>query len=314
MKNNLLAGAGQFLTTVIARLTGLTTVKETKSSWAEVVESYAAVPEVFTGFFEAYRTGGRVFPYAVLTPTFEGFLNPTTEKMICEMDGEICVLERSGNSFRARCYPLQEIHYLETGTILLASYVKIAGVTREGVSATSVLRFNTVSDTRFAPLLEKIRRASAAAGNNIPGLESNYFDAWMDRDFKFMNFSRRSVLDGEKLIQAFLQPEIRDRVFVFLGTTFYRLVSPTWACLLTDSELILIREDEKRIAGERYGGIWQYIPLEKIAKVSILPRNANLMVFSVTLPQNDHPEYLFQTSAKREIDRLMERFNALNPN
>jgi hypothetical protein len=296
----------QFVATIISQLKGRSSGEDLKSSWAETVESYAAVPDVYKGFFEAYRTGGRDFPYAVLTPNFEGFLNPSTEKMICEMGGEICVLERSGNSFRAKSYPLEEISYLEAGTVLLDSYIKITGATREGASASSMLRFNAASDFRMEPLLEKIRRGSDPARSGERGAEPAVFDSWMNRDFKFMNYGRRSALEGDAVLQAILQPEIRERVLKLPGWTFFRRLAPTMACILTGRELIMIREDNNRIAGERYGGIWHFIPLHKIEKLSLLPKDGKVLVLSVHLPRTDRLDFVFEPSAKHELDRLLE--------
>ena len=62
-----------------------------------------------------------------------------------------------------------------------------------------------------------------------------------------MNYAKRSLLGGEKVIQAIFQPEIRARVFTVLGKSFYRMVSPAKAIIFTDGELIAIREEERRV-------------------------------------------------------------------
>ena len=300
-----------FLNALIARLTALTPVEKTKSSWAESVKSYAAVPDIFKSFFEPILTGGRAFPYVVLTPTFEGFIHPTTEKLICDMGHEICVLEKSGNTFLAQCYPLEGILYVEWRTILLDSQINIHGVIENGDPASSTLRFNSVTDYLFTPIVTRIRLAGVDSKIAIQNSERPNFDHWFDLDFKFMNFAKRSILEGEKVIHAILQPEIRTRILSILGNRFSRRVAPTVASILTDRELIMIREEENQIAKERYGGIWTYIPLNKIAKLSLSPKDANLLVFSIQLSSGDHLEYLFQSYAKREIDQLLERFGEL---
>jgi hypothetical protein len=310
--NSLRTSSRRFLAAIIARMNRLGPVDNPKASWAESVESYASVPDFFKSFFEPYRTGGLKFPYAVLTPNFEGYLHPTMEKLICDMGREICVLERNGNSFNAKCYPLEGISYVEMRSVLLDSHIKIIGVTGDGVFTSSTLRFNTVSDARFTPLLNKIRRGTAGSTGAARSSESEIFDSWRDLDFKFMNFARRSLLEGEKVCQAVLQPEIRERVRVILGMKFSRRISPTLVCILTDRELITIREEEEQVASEKYGGIWNYIPLDKIRKMSLIPRSANLLVLSIQLPCNDHLECVFQSSVKREVDQLIDRFRELN--
>ncbi len=100
-------------------------------SWARLVDSYAAVPTAYKDFFEPLRAAGQALPYTVLTPTFEGFLRKTTEKLVCDFGHEIHVLKRTGNTFEALCFPLEAISHVETRTILLDSSIKISGVTKQ---------------------------------------------------------------------------------------------------------------------------------------------------------------------------------------
>jgi hypothetical protein len=310
-RNALRTALREFLTAFIAWLTGLTPVENTKTSWAESVKSSAAVPDAFKSFFNPILAGGRAFPYSVLTPSFEGFIHPQTEKLICDLGREICVLEKSGNAFLSQCYPLEGILYVEWRTILLDSQIKIRGVAENGDPASSTLRFNSVTDHLLIPILNRIRLAGFGSKIENQGSEIQNFNHWFDLDFKFMNFANRSILEGEKVVHAILQPEIRTSRLTILGNRFSRRVSPTVASILTDRELIMIREEEKQAARERYGGIWTYVPLAKIAKLSLSPKDGSLLVFSIQLLSGDHLEYLFQTSAKREIDQLLERFGEL---
>ena len=136
----------QAYTSTIALLPTVGAAEQTKSSWAKPIKSCAAVPNVYKDFFELFLADGRVFPYTVLTPSHEGFIHRTTEKLICDFGREIYVLERSGNTFEAQCYPLEGISYVEVRTILLDSRIKISGVTRQGVTTSSTFKFNSVTD------------------------------------------------------------------------------------------------------------------------------------------------------------------------
>jgi hypothetical protein len=309
--NTFLANSRRFITAFIARLTRLTPVEDKNTSWAQPIKSYAEVPDAFKGFFEPLLADGRAFPYTVLTPTFEGYLHPTTEKLICNLEGEVCVLERTGNTYLPQCYPLEGISYLEVRTVLLDSRIKITGVTKNGISASSTLKFNTATDILFTPILEYIRLAAIGSREGHSVSESEKFDLWMSTSFKFMSYARRSLLAGEKVIQAILQPEIRAVMMRFLGMTLYRRISPTFASILTDREFILIREEEKQFASEKYGGIWDYIPLNKIEKISLIPKDTTVLALTIQLPHNDRLECLFQSSAKGEVDQLIDRLKKL---
>ncbi len=311
MRNILRRTWRQSYASTLAGLPRLSAAEQTKSSWAKSVESYAAVPTVYKDYFEPLLAEGRVFPYTVLTPAYEGFIHRATEKLICDFGREIYILERSGNAFEAQCYPLEGISYVEVRTILLDSRIKITGVTRQGMPASSTLKFNSVTDYLFTPILERIRLATVASKGAAQSSELEKFDPWVRLNYKFMNYAKRSLLGGEKVIHTVLQPEIRARLLTALGKTFYRTISPTHVSILTDRELIIIREEERRSGDDQYGGIWDYIPLNKIATLSLGRKDNHLLVLSIQLPESARLENIFQASAEREINQLLDRYREL---
>jgi hypothetical protein len=311
MRNVLRMAWGQVYASTIVRLPLLGAYEQTRASWAKSIASYDAVPNAYKDFFEPLLADGRAFPYAVLTPSYEGFIHRTTEKLICDLGHEICVLERKGSTFDARSYPLDGISYVEVRTVLLDSHFKICGVTSRGVPDSSTLRFNTVTERLFTPILKRIRLANVDPKDAAPSLESERFNHWIRLNYKFMNYARHSLLGREKVVQAILQPEIRASVLTVLGRTYYRVISPTHAAILTDRELIIIREEARQSGVDRYGGIWDYIPLNKIVTLSLSEKNGDLLALSIQLPESVRLESLFQASAKREVEQLLERFREL---
>jgi hypothetical protein len=286
----------------ITRLTLLSAYEQTRGSWARPIESCDALPAVYKDFFEPLLADGRPFPYTVLTPSYEGFIHRTSEKLISDLGCEICILERKGNTFDARCYPLEGISYAEVRSVLLDSHFKICGVTSQGVPAYYTHRFNTVNDHHFAPFLAKIRPGVTDSRVAPTALKSSDFSDWLSLNYKFMNLARHSLLEGERVIHAILQPEIRAHVLTLLGKTYYRVISPTHATILTDRELIIIREEAWHGGKERYGGIWDYIPLNKIVALSLSEND--LLKLSIQLPAGERLECLFRASAKSEVEQL----------
>ncbi len=67
----------------------LDVTEQTKLSWAKLIKSYATVPAIFKDFFEPFKKDGLDFPYTVLTPSYEGFVHPTTERLICNFVDDI---------------------------------------------------------------------------------------------------------------------------------------------------------------------------------------------------------------------------------
>lgn len=275
-------------------------------TWAKVLESYSMVPEVYRDFFKTLPGSLQEFPYAVLAPPLHGFRHKTTEKLICEMNNTIYVLERAGTGFTAKGYPLKTIRDVEMGSILLYSWITISGVTSEGVSSFSTVEFNAVTSERFTPFISKIRPGTGGAGTPELRAEQARFNNLISASFKFMNYARSSLVPGEKVLYTLWQPELRERINVVFSLPFYQTVSTAHLTILTDKELILIRDDERVTPhkGNRYGGVWQYIPLRSIASASIAEQPEGLLTLSISLSPNGHLDRIFALSSKAEVEHL----------
>jgi hypothetical protein len=282
----------------------------TRSSWAKPIRSYADVPDVYKKFFDSFLVEGRAFPYTVLTPSYERFIHKTSEKLICDFGYEINVLEKNGNTFETQCYPLSGISYVELRTALLAASFKICGMSSRGIHTSSTLLFNSVTDYLFTPILKGIRLVPAGIKHVDQNAELAKFDRLVNVNFKFMNLAKHSLLEEEKVIQFILQPEIQESLLTFLGKTYFRTITPTHMSILTNRELIVIREDAARRKEDRYGGIRDYIPLNKIKSLTVSEKTVDLVGLTVQLPE-DSIELLFQVSAKEELNQLLNQFKEL---
>ena len=163
----------------------------------------------------------------------------------------------------------------------------------------------------FRPVLEKIRLAAVDTQKATQSSESDQFDRWARLSYKFMNFAKRSILGGESVIHTMLQTEIRASLWTLLGKTYYRTISPTHVSILTDRELILIREEVRLGREDRYGGIWDYIPLQKIVKMSVRERGNDLLVLSIQLSEGENLECVYKACAGQEISRFLEQYQEL---
>jgi hypothetical protein len=302
----------QVYTSAVSRLPKLSGAELARSSWAKPIKSYADVPNVYKDFFDSFLADGQIFPYTVLTPSHERFIHRQSEKLISDFGHKIYILEREGNAFQAQCYPVDEISYIEFRTALLASSIKISGRTSHGTHTTSTLMFNSVTDYLFTPILRSVRLAKIDYTDVVKNSASDQFDHLIKINYKFMNFAKHSLLAGDRVVHSILQPEIRESKLTVLDRWYYKTISPTHMSILTDRELILIREDAVRRKEDKYGGIWDYIPLNKIISLSVSENNDNLLVLTVQLPENIFFELLFQASAKGEIKQLLDRFRKLN--
>lgn len=297
--------------TEIGKLPLLTAAAQTKRAWATAVESYEEVPEIYKSFFDRLPHDQGTFPFAVLTPTFEGFLKRENQKLVCSPGNEIYILEKGRDKLDSTCYRLQDINYVEVGSILLQTWIKISGVASNGVLSFSMFRFSAASERLFVPLLQKIRAAAASPGDVDPKVERAKFDYLADLSLKFLNYARASILSEERVVHTTWQPRIQAKVLTLLGKPLFRTLSVSHLSILTDTELILIRDNPSKNC--KYGAIKQYVPLNRITSISLTSKGDDLLVLSIGLPEDDHLESLFATENRQEAERFLNRFNSVAP-
>ena len=137
--------------------TPITADEQTRLSWARAIRSYDDVPAIYKSFFDALPPDERAqFPYTGITPKFKGFITLESEKLLCNTGNVIYVVEKVGHKLTSICYPLRDISYIEVGAILLYSWITITGTDTHGVLASSILKFNRVTDYLIAPIVESI--------------------------------------------------------------------------------------------------------------------------------------------------------------
>lgn len=282
-----------------------------RSSWATRVESYADLPDAYKSFFEPFLMEGRDFPYTVLTPSHERFIHRQSEKLISDFGRKIYILERNENTVEPQSFLVDGLSYVEFRTALLASSITLCGITGQEVHTSSTLIFNSITDYLFKPFLRKARLGEIISESNVTNPEAEKFDYLVDVNFKFMNFARHSLLAGEKVLHYVLQPEIRESIVSFMKKTFYRTISPTHMSILTDRELILIREDANKRKEDRYGGIWNFIPLNKIKSLSVSKKNGDLLGLTIQFPEDAGFEFLFQISLEEELNQLINCYKEM---
>jgi hypothetical protein len=120
-------------------------------------------------------------------------------------------------------------------------------------------------------------------------------------------------MGGEKVLHSVWQPEIHARIAELFGWSFNRKLSPAHLAILTDKEVILIR-DEERTRGNRdvrYGGIRQFIPLDSIVAVSLTEQADDLLILSIHLSEDESVDSLFSVSKEQELVQLKTEIEEL---
>ena len=289
----------------------LTGWEQSRLSWARVAEFYDEVPAAYRDWLTPLLRGREAFPYVVLTPTYEGYFRRETEKLVCMLDGTLHIVERARDRVIPTSYHLDEISTMEVGSILLRGWLTVQGLAMNGLASSTTIRFNTVTERLFAPFLNEFRTGARPPSGASLDAQRAKFEVLLERNYKFMNYSRGSILPGEEVLCYVLQPEMREQLLRLFGRSLSRCNFPTHIVILTDRELIVISEESgslwQSFGSIKYGGIWHYVPLERISAASILSRNDGLLTLSIELPRDERLEMLFSPDSRSQVDALVAR-------
>jgi len=290
--------------------------EQTRLSWAKSVRSVDEIPPAYHDYLHANLLDLAACLPAVLTPTFRGFLQRENEKLVFTHDERLYILEQSASALLPCVFPLAEINIIEVGAILLKAWLRVSGLI-DGQPTSHTLKYNTVTQFLFDPLVAQIRDAQS----DSPALadlrhERARFDPLCDHHYKFMSYARMSLLPGERVVDYLMQPEIRTPRLRVLGRSMsMRIIDTAHLCILTDNELIVIRDDPASLQScneTRYGGVWDYLPLSQVQGAALEER-ADGLVLALRLPRDDRFEVMFSPANHLKAERLCAQLQAEIP-
>ena len=266
------ASVWQHLPTALAEFPLMTAGEQTKLSWARRIEALDDVPATFHSTVTALVAETGAIPYLVLTPSYASFIVHTTEKLVCDLDDEVRIYELSGGEVRLTAFCYAAVSAVEVGCVLLKSWLTITGTNKNGDESRITIKFNTVTDYLFLPIIAKLRRAAPAADPQQHEAEQAKFNYLAHNYYKFMNVAKKSILPGEEVIGAVMQAELRTPLVTLFGHTYTRLKVPAHILVRTDRELIVAVEEKQEAwsGSHKYGSIRTYIPLAKITGVDLV--------------------------------------------
>ena len=287
--------------------TVMTGTRQTMMTWAKVVEALDEVPAAFREACHQVVGDRPVFPYVVYAPTLGGTRHRVSDSVLCDVDDTLFIVQRTGRQLTTTGYPWAGIRDLEYGNSLLYSWITVWGQTAQGVSSTTTVVFNLSTARYFRPLIGKARTAPPPADGPVQ------LDEVAGASFKFVNFARESLRPGEWVREAVWQPAIRQRIAGVLGWSFYRTVSLAHLTVLTDREVILIRDDEEsaRKGKARYGGVWRYVPLRHVVSTAIGETPEGFLTLSLGLTANGRIERVFAADRRAELEGFQGALEAL---
>ncbi|MFN8469395.1 MAG: hypothetical protein U0X20_27820 [Caldilineaceae bacterium] len=296
----------QNLPAAIAEFPLMTAGEQTKLSWARRVETLDDVPPSFRTTVAALVTETGSLPYLILAPSYAAFIVHTTEKLVCGLDDEVRVYELSGGEVRLTAFCYADVSAVEVGCVLLKSWLTITGKNTCGVETRITIKFNTVTDYLFLPIIGKLRRARAAADLQQHEAEQAKFNYLAHDFYKFMNVAKKSILPGEEVVGAVMQAELRTPVVTLFGHAYTRLKAPAHILVRTDRELIVAVEEKQEAwsGSHKYGSIRTYIPLAKIVAAD-LTAGAPYLRMSIHLVGGEQIDLDFAAEQEPDLRRLV---------
>lgn len=276
-------------------------------SWPRLISENKDIPPLFVGKFHSAACHLEQFPYTIYLPRYSWNERETNELLLFVIDDQLYILEETKNGIEVTGYPFEDIVLLNRGTMLLYSWIKIVGLVN-GKIKTTVIEFNTVTESMFERLLSAIRHkygSSTAFDDAFACTGSSGLEALSNLDYKFSNYARKSILSGQRIRELLFQPVIKAKYFRF----FSRMISKAHLHILTDSELIVIKEDNadvKRFKTKKYLAVWHYVPLNKIQSVSMSENNQDMPVeLKVELPDGIVLSSVFDASNKKCLSDMI---------
>lgn len=274
----------------------------TTRSWARVIDDYEDIPEFYREHFAAFSLECANPPYTVFAPPDRSFGRKQNARIICVTGDAIRIYEKYRKQLSCTVFPVRDIQYIETGSILLYSWIRIIGVTGEGLADIS-WTFNTSTEPVFFPVIDKARRLKTPAG-----ITTDRFDPLLSLGYKYLNMAKSAVSPGEEALAFIMQPEIKEPRFTFFGRTFYKTLVPSGAVILTARELILLSVNADRSL--KSGGTKRFIPLDKITGVSAAPSGEGSAKCTLHLPQGGSVQIGLESAKLEELNAMLQNLQA----
>lgn len=278
------------------------------SSWTMLIKTYSELPEIFKDAYDRIVKVYEPFPYTIYAPSDNWASKETIPKMLCMQDSKVTYMEIKKNKVTTASFELTGIYYIESGSLLLYSWIKIVGSSNNSNITTVIVEYNTVMNYIFKYLIDNIRMKICNIQSSDFNSELYKFDFLAASNFKFMNYGRRCVLSQEKIYSIVYQPEMYKNYLKF----FKKNITEAHLDIFTDKELIFISDEEnkKSFKQPKYGAIQTFIPTEKIKNFTLkaLENNKDYMIFKIHFSEFMSLNFIYQISKLEEMNKVVETF------
>ncbi len=279
--------------------------QNTMSQWPIMVKRPEQIPDSFCEALDAEF--GAAWPYSVFIPPTKWDAAGKRPKVFTMVEDGIIYFEDMKTEVKQVFYPFKDILYVEIGRMLLSSWMTIHGMVH-GQYRQSTISYNTVRDDLFDPIIDKIREQISPDEALLEGHNGERLSDLKQLDLKFLNYTKQSLLPGEKIINIIYQPKAHDEH----GRSMETMPEHTHAVVLTDNELILIKEDNHQYKNvhSNYGVVKDFIPLNHISRLSTDTVESYLQMH-VEVNEKDELDRVFTDDQSDRVKQLISKFKKL---
>jgi len=279
--------------------------QNTMSQWPIQVKRPEQIPDSFSEALDVEF--GPAWPYTVFIPPTKWDAAGKRPKVFSMVEDGIMYFEDMKTEVKRVFYPFDGILYIEIGRMLLSSWMTIHGMVN-GQYRQSTISYNTVRDDLFDPIIQTIRERISSSEMLLEGQNGERLNDLKQLDMKFLNYTKNALLPGERIINIIYQPSVQEAN----QQSFTDLPEHTHAVVLTDNELILIKEDNHKYKNihSNYGVVKDFIPLENIANMTTEEAAASLKMH-VNLNDKDELDRTFSGDQSDKLSQLIGKFKRL---
>ncbi|PKM96142.1 MAG: hypothetical protein CVU84_00030 [Firmicutes bacterium HGW-Firmicutes-1] len=134
-------------------------------------------------------------------------------------------------------------------------------------------------------------------------------DCFNHLNYKFKNYAKQSKLGNNTILATVFQPPMANKFFIL----FNRIITTSHVHILTNTELVIIEEDNKKNNRKvNYGGIWTFIPLNKISKIMFHENSTDgKLILSVFQADKFHIDSIYSIEYKENLMSFVKTFNEM---
>lgn len=279
--------------------------RDTMSQWPVQVERPDQIPDNFSEALDA--AFGTDWPYSVYIPTNSWDDDGKRPKVFSMTDEGLACFEDMKTEVKHLFYPYEDIVFIEFGRMLLSSWVTVHGMV-DGDYSQFTVSYRTVQEDLLEPVIDRVRKRISPEEAMLQGQNGERLSDLKNLDKKFLSYTKQSLLPDEKIINIIFQPGTRESG----GLPMNDLPDHTHAVVLTDNELILIKEDNHRYRNihSNHGVVRDFIPLQHVTDLIAEPLDKAYRM-RVQVEDTDELDVHFAEAQVEKLTRLIEKFKKL---